>query len=128
MGIFFPKNRKTRALLLLVAYLPKAIAGPTRECDIRVRGKSVERLAVPLGAASTLQLSEDFDFAIPGNSRDFKTVTTPNPRYAVVQANATTAKETSLTLVMKSGAQVSLWLVPTSKDRGCILARIRRGL
>lgn len=128
MGTFFPKNQKTQAFVLLLAYLPRAFAGPSRECDIRVRGKSVERLAVPLGAASTLQLSEDFAFAIPGNARDFKTVATPHPRFAVVQANSTTAKETSLTLVMKSGSQISLWLVPTSQNRGCVVAHIRRGL
>ena len=128
MGIFVPKTRRMRAVVLCLAYLPKAFAGPSRECDIRVHGKSVERLAVPLGAATTLRLSEDFDFAIPGNSRDFKTVATPHPRFAVVQANSMAARETSLTLVMKSGSQVSLWLVPTSKDRGCVLANIRRGL
>ena len=128
MGTFFLKNHRMKAAILLLGYLPRAFAGPTRECDIRVRGKSVAELRVPIGAATTLMLPEDFDFAIPGNARDFKVAPTPQSRFAVVQATSNAVKETSLTVVMKSGSQVSLWLVPTSKAAGCVTAHIRRGL
>lgn len=128
MGSFCQKFPRTRAFTLLVLYLPKAFGGPVRECDVRVSTKGVAKLSVPIGAATTLKLPEDFDFAISGNSRDYKTASTPQPRFAVVQATSATAKETSLTVVMKSGNQVSLWLVPTSKERGCVLAHVRRGL
>ena len=115
--------------LALSALVQVAYATNQKECEINVRRGFVAKLPIPIGAATTLELPAEFKFAVPGNRGDFAvTPIDADQRTIVVMVKSSNAQSTSLTLGLKSGSTLNLWLQPTSKQFGCVYAHIRRTL
>lgn len=100
----------------------------SRECNLRVKSGEVGVLRVPLGAASTVETTREFQFAVVGNQADFKvTAVKDDAKLFVIQATNSAARKTSLTIGMRNSRPLSLWVIPTNMDSGCVYTKISRG-
>lgn len=111
--------------LLLLPFL--AFAG-RKECELRVPRGEIKSFQVPLGAAGTILLPEDYKYVVLGNSKDFSVSTIEGePRGVVIMAKSSAVSSTSLTIGMKRSDAITIWLEPRSKMAGCLFTRIKRG-
>ncbi len=108
--------------------IPFLAFGARKECELRIPKGEIKPFRVPLGAAGTLLLPEDFKYVVLGNSKDFSVSTIEGePRGVVVMAKSSAVKSTSLTIGMRRSDAITIWLEPNSKFNGCLFTRIKRG-
>ncbi len=108
--------------------LPLIAFAGRKECELRVPRGEIKSFQVPLGAAGTLILPEDYKYVVLGNSKDYSVSPIEGEsKGIVVMAKSNLVGSTSLTIGMKRGEAITIWLEPKSKSSGCLFTRIKRG-
>jgi len=121
---------KKPIILIILTFKSLAIASPSKTCSINYKKGSVERLRIPLGAASTIRFQEDVSFAHLGLASDYSVVAAQGFRnMMIISPLRSTSRETSFTVMVgRKGTPIALWLVPDHTERSCTFIDVKKGI
>jgi hypothetical protein len=125
------KNNLTKPILIILTFKSLlAVASPSKTCSINYKKGSVERLRIPLGAASTIRFQEDVSFAHLGLASDYSVVAAQGFRnMMIISPLRSTTRETSFTVMVgRKGTPIALWLVPDHSERACTFIDVKKGI
>lgn len=131
-GSQMKKNILNKPIILIILTFKSfsGMASPSKTCSINYKKGSVERLRIPLGAASTIRFQEDVSFAHLGLSTDYSVVAAQGFRnMMIISPLRSTSRETSFTVMLgRKGTPIALWLVPTRSEASCTFIDVKKGI